>query len=231
MTSAKITVSAMALLAATSFSASAQGMMEDAPLYWSGALGVVAGTDFFGSVSVDNIGGNGSYDEAETEAGGLIRGAIGYALSEDTRFEIELAYRERDIGDSFTPDVIPAGLDSTGTLATTTLMLNGLHSAQLGQSDYRLYGGGGIGAAFMDVNFQRGDGTGFTLSEATYTNLASQLRVGTERDLPNGMTLFADYTLLAVMPEYEGFNTFAGDIDQELYMLNHEFAIGIRAEF
>ena len=69
------------------------------------------------------------------------------------------------------------------------------------------------------------------MSQGDYTSLAAQLRVGAERQLNNGVTVFTDYTYFHVADkDYTGFNTSLGaNTPQSFGSINsHEIAVGLR---
>ena len=111
-------------------------------------------------------------------------------------------------------------------------MVNGLYTMPIGSSDYVGYFGGGLGVAQVDVDLKRGPSNpNFVLSQGDYTSLAAQLRVGAERQLNNGVTVFTDYTYFHVADKnYTTFNSNSGANDpQSLGSINsHEIAVGLR---
>jgi opacity protein-like surface antigen len=68
------------------------------------------------------------------------------------------------------------------------------------------------------------------VSQGDYTSLAAQLRVGAERQLNNGVTVFTDYTYFHVADQnYLAFNTGFGAATQSFGSINsHEIAVGLR---
>jgi len=106
----------------------------------------------------------------------------------------------------------------------------------IGDEFERVSAGFGLGMASVDVDFRRGpDGLppGFQLIEGSFTAPAAQLRLGAERELANGMRVFADYTYLYVTEtEFDGYNDGLGDVEQIFSPLDsHEIAIGVRYGF
>ncbi|MCG3267361.1 outer membrane protein [Yoonia sp. I 8.24] len=242
-TPTKVSIAACAALLISSAPAFAGGLSNEIVEPEPMAPMAAAGSDYYFTGAIgSSVGGNfegylGSFDvEGTFDPSALVRLGAGYNISELFRVEVEVSYRRLAIGDEF--ERVSAGflLDSDGEAATTTFMLNGLYDIDLPTSTFDLYVGGGLGMASVDVDFRRGpDGLppGFQLIEGSFTAPAAQLRLGAERELANGMRVFADYTYLYVTEtEFDGYNDGLGDVEQIFSPLDsHEIAIGVRYGF
>ena len=217
-------IGAMMLLPQT---AVAQDSLPELDLYFSGAIGASVAGDYEGDLTtVSPFPIWGDFDTS-----GALRLAVGSTFGSSFRGEAELSYRDMQFADEFTSSTTGPG-DSVGNAAITALMVNGLYTMPVGSSDYVGYFGGGLGVAQVDVDFKRGPNLpNFVLSQGDYTSLAAQLRVGAERQLKNGVTVFTDYTYFHVArKDYTTFNTIQGaGAPQSFGSINsHEIAVGLR---
>lgn len=221
-------IGAMMLLPQT---AVAQDSLPELDLYFSGAIGASVAGDYEGDLDPGrNYPISGDFDTS-----GALRLAVGSTFGSSFRGEAELSYRDMQFADEFTDLANPAfsPIDSVGNAAITALMVNGLYTMPIGSSDYVGYFGGGLGVAQVDVDFKRGPSRPtFVLSQGDYTSLAAQLRVGAERQLNNGVTVFTDYTYFHVADkDYTSFNGLGGGsaATQSFGSINsHEIAVGLR---
>ena len=216
-------IGAMMLLPQT---AVAQDSLPELDLYFSGAIGASVAGDFEGDLDpTTSFPIWGDFDTS-----GALRLAVGSTFGSSFRGEAELSYRDMQFADEYTSTHGP--LDSVGNAAITALMVNGLYTMPVGSSDYVGYFGGGLGVAQVDVDFKRGPNLpNFVLSQGDYTSLAAQLRVGAERQLNNGVTVFTDYTYFHVADkDYTTFNTNSGANDSQSFgsINSHEIAVGLR---
>ena len=164
------------------------------------------------------------------DTSGVLRLAVGSTFGSSFRGEAELSYRDMQFADEF-EDPLSGPLDSVGNTAITALILNGLYTMPIGSSGYVGYFGGGLGVAQVDVDLKRGPSNPtFVLSQGDYTSLAAQLRVGAERQLNNGVTVFTDYTYFHVADKnYLAFNSITGVGTRSFGSINsHEIAVGLR---
>ena len=218
-------IGAMMLLPQT---AVAQDSLPELDLYFSGAIGASVAGDYEGDLDP-----NGTFRlpmRGDFDTSGALRLAVGSTFGSSFRGEAELSYRDMQFADEFVTVFGP--FDSVGNAAITALMVNGLYTMPIGSSGYVGYFGGGLGVAQVDVDFKRGpiDPT-HVLSQGDYTSLAAQLRVGAERQLNNGVTVFTDYTYFHVADkDYTTFNTdFGAGHAQSFESINsHEIAVGLR---
>ena len=218
-------IGAMMLLPQT---AVAQDSLPELDLYFSGAIGASVAGDYEGDLDPGrNYPISGDFDTS-----GALRLAVGSTFGSSFRGEAELSYRDMQFADEF-EDPLSGPLDSVGNTAITALILNGLYTMPIGSSGYVGYFGGGLGVAQVDVDFKRGPSRPtFVLSQGDYTSLAAQLRVGAERQLNNGVTVFTDYTYFHVADkDYTSFNGLGGGsaATQSFGSINsHEIAVGLR---
>ena len=217
-------IGAMMLLPQT---AVAQDSLPELDLYFSGAIGASVAGDFEGDLDP-----NGTFRlpmRGDFDTSGALRLAVGSTFGSSFRGEAELSYRDMQFADEVEDSIGP--LDSAGNAAITALMVNGLYTMPIGSSGYVGYFGGGLGVAQVDVDFKRGpDDPTHVLSQGDYTSLAAQLRVGAERQLNNGVTVFTDYTYFHVADkDYTTFNTDDPALPQSFGSINsHEIAVGLR---
>ncbi len=200
---------------------------QDNNFYVAGALGASIDGSFEG-----NWGGplgdlnptSGTFD-----SGAVARIGVGYGVLTNVRAEVELGYHALPISDEYTFSALP--FDSEGDAKTLSLMLNGLYDFDISVPGYSIYAGAGIGVAKTEVNIRRQ--SGFQLSEGTSVAPAAQLRLGVERELENGMNVFADYTYLYLKEtEFDGYNDAIGDADQIFSPIeSHDLMVGVRYGF
>jgi opacity protein-like surface antigen len=197
-------IGAMMLLPQT---AVAQDSLPELDLYFSGAIGASVAGDYEAELD-QNISPLPIWGDFDTS--GALRLAVGSTFGSSFRGEAELSYRDMQFADEFVSVAGP--IDSVGNAAITALMVNGLYTMPIGSSDYVGYFGGGLGVAQVDVDLKRGPNLpNFVVSQGDYTSLAAQLRVGAERQLNNGVTVFTDYTYFHVAnKDYTTFNTARG---------------------
>ena len=225
-------IGAMMLLPQT---AVAQDSLPELDLYFSGAIGASVAGDYEGDLNP-----NGTFRlpmRGDFDTSGALRLAVGSTFGSSFRGEAELSYRDMQFADETERQFANetegqfATLDSAGNAAITALMVNGLYTMPIGSSDYVGYFGGGLGVAQVDVDLKRGPSApNFVLSQGDYTSLAAQLRVGAERQLNNGVTVFTDYTYFHVADKnYTTFNTDDPALPQSFGSINsHEIAVGLR---
>ena len=216
-------IGAMMLLPQT---AVAQDSLPELDLYFSGAIGASVAGDYEGDLTtVSPFPIWGDFDTS-----GALRLAVGSTFGSSFRGEAELSYRDMQFADE--AGVSGEILDSVGNAAITALMVNGLYTMPIGSSGYVGYFGGGLGVAQVDVDFKRGPSMPtWVLSQGDYTSLAAQLRVGAERQLNNGVTVFTDYTYFHVADkDYTGVNglSSAGTLQSFESINSHEIAVGLR---
>lgn len=198
---------------------------EAGEFYGQAAIGAILPTDLSGDINTAASTPTTRFDDAETQIGTAFRGALGYQVTDRFRTEIELAYQAREPG-----DFVAGTTDIQGRINTTSLMLSGYYVAPVGDSGFRVYTGAGLGLAHVDLNVSRA--SGFVVSDNTSIRTAGQIRFGLERDVSDSMTLFADYTAFMTLDDsYTGFNSLAGNTAQELELLNHSVALGVRFDF
>jgi hypothetical protein len=217
-------IGAMMLLPQT---AVAQDSLPELDLYFSGAIGASVAGDYEGDLNPNGTFRLPMWGDFDTS--GALRLAVGSTFGSSFRGEAELSYRDMQFADEFVSVAGPA--DSVGNAAITALMVNGLYTMPIGSSGYVGYFGGGLGVAQVDVDFKRGPNSpNFVLSQGDFTSLAAQLRVGAERQLNNGVTVFTDYTYFHVADQnYLAFNTGFGAATQSFGSINsHEIAVGLR---
>ncbi len=214
-------VVALLLLSQTAL---AQDSVSGLGLYFSGALGASVHGDFVGSSDATN-GVSGDFDTS-----GLMRIAVGGQLGSSFRAEAEYSYRSLQYDDTFEFGTGPSVLNSNGGVTVSSLKVNGLYDIPLGATEYVAYVGGGLGVAEVDVDLASDSGA---VVNGAYTGLASQVRVGVERGLSNGMSVFADYTFFRVNEQgFNGFNIAGGAVEQAFGPINsHELAVGLRLQF
>ena len=215
-------IGAMMLLPQT---AVAQDSLPELDLYFSGAIGASVAGDFEGDLT-----GNSTLPFwGDFDTSGALRLAVGSTFGSSFRGEAELSYRDMQFADEI--QEVNQSRDSVGNAAITALMVNGLYTMPVGSSDYVGYFGGGLGVAQVDVDLKRGKGEpNFVLSQGDYTSLAAQLRVGAERQLNNGVTVFTDYTYFHVADQnYLAFSSGFGAATQSFGSINsHEIGVGLR---
>ena len=219
-------IGAMMLLPQT---AVAQDSLPELDLYFSGAIGASVAGDYEGDLNP-----NGTFRlpmRGDFDTSGALRLAVGSTFGSSFRGEAELSYRDMQFADEFTSSA-NGPEDSVGNAAITALMVNGLYTMPIGSSGYVGYFGGGLGVAQVDVDLKRGPSApNFVLSQGDYTSLAAQLRVGAERQLNNGVTVFTDYTYFHVADkDYTSFNTGFGAANPQSFgsINSHEIAVGLR---
>ena len=217
-------IGAMMLLPQT---AVAQDSLPELDLYFSGAIGASVAGDFEAELD-QNISPFPIWGDFDTS--GALRLAVGSTFGSSFRGEAELSYRDMQFADEWY--WADGANDAVGNAAITALMVNGLYTMPIGSSDYVGYFGGGLGVAQVDVDLKRGPNLpNFVMSQGDYTSLAAQLRVGAERQLKNGVTVFTDYTYFHVArKDYTTFNTIQGaGAPQSFGSINsHEIAVGLR---
>ncbi|WP_342070617.1 outer membrane protein [Yoonia algicola] len=203
--------------------ATAQNDQNSANAYFTGAIGASVAGFFEGDIG-DGSDSSGDFD---LSAGGRI--AVGYTLFKDIRTEAELAYRRLNFADEFDND--QNVVQSEGNVAVTTFLVNAIYDFDSIVPNYDIYFGAGLGIANVDVGFNRD--ADFELIRGDYTAGAGQFRLGAERELANGMRLFADYTYLYMAEAtFDGFITAEGDTEQSFGAFDsHEWAIGLRVRF
>ena len=216
-------IGAMMLLPQT---AVAQDSLPELDLYFSGAIGASVAGDYELDLDQDRA----FLKWGDFDTSGALRLAVGSTFGSSFRGEAELSYRDMQFADEVEDSIGP--LDSAGNAAITALMVNGLYTMPIGSSGYVGYFGGGLGVAQVDVDLKRGPSNPtFVLSQGDYTSLAAQLRVGAERQLNNGVTVFTDYTYFHVArKDYTTFNTLSGADDPQSFgsINSHEIAVGLR---
>jgi hypothetical protein len=218
-------IGAMMLLPQT---AVAQDSLPELDLYFSGAIGASVAGDYEGDLNQSLTASRPIWGDFDTS--GALRLAVGSTFGSSFRGEAELSYRDMQFADEI--QEVNQSRDSVGNAAITALMVNGLYTMPIGSSDYVGYFGGGLGVAQVDVDLKRGPNLpNFVISQGDYTSLAAQLRVGAERQLNNGVTVFTDYTYFHVADQnYLTFNTLSGADDPQSFgsINSHEIAVGLR---
>ncbi len=211
--------------------AMAQDSVPWLDLYVSGAAGASISSSFEGN---NEAPGQSLPFSGDFEAAGLVRIAVGNSFGSAIRAEVEMSYR----GFEFEDNIIGSSgnpIDSAGSARTTALMVNALYDIPLGTSPYSIYVGGGLGTARVEVDLRRGPSNPtFVLTEGDFTALAGQLRLGAERELNNGMTVFADYSYFQVSEQrYTTFNSAGVTFFEQDFgpIQSHELGIGIRMQF
>lgn len=212
--------------------APAAASAQSGDIYISGALGYSIGSEVGIDVELDDAFDTVFLFEPTEAVAGRI--GIGYAFSDVVRAEIEASFRTLEIEDMFSINT-GGESDSTGEADIATFMLSGYYDFEIPSVDVlTLYVGAGVGAAVIDHDFQRGpDNPGFVLSQASFTTLAGQLRIGAAYELSDSVSLFADYTYIYIgESEHEGFNTVVGDATQRFDATHvNEIALGVRFRF
>lgn len=224
------------LLTATASLAMAPAAHAYEGLY--GAIG--AGLSYFGyenDVSNDSVAAPGPviFDtDSDYDNGIGVYAALGAALGNGVRTEIEYSYRNADF-DQLDPypgfNGIPSG-SITGDTRIHALMLNVLYDFTSG--GFRPYVGAGIGLGRVSHQIAGVDpGTGFSLSYAdTENNVAYQGIAGVAIDLTEGLALDLSYRYFDMISnEYAGalVNGVASDIKAEAS--SHNFFAGLRWNF
>ena len=216
-------IGAMMLLPQT---AVAQDSLPELDLYFSGAIGASVAGDYELDLDQDRA----FLKWGDFDTSGALRLAVGSTFGSSFRGEAELSYRDMQFADEVEDSI--GILDSVGNAAITALMVNGLYTMPIGSSGYVGYFGGGLGVAQVDVDLRRGPTLpSWVMSQGDYTSLAAQLRVGAERQLNNGVTVFTDYTYFHVArKDYTTFNTLSGADDSQSFgsINSHEIAVGLR---
>ncbi|WP_419913511.1 outer membrane protein [Hoeflea sp.] len=149
-------------------------------LYVSGAIGAV----FTPEQTRVSPGATFLYD---FDTGYAIQGAVGLELPYNLRTEAELTYRSNDLDNDFV-SVGVGTLDSTGDLDVTTIMANLIYDYEIGNG-FAVFAGGGIGAAYLDINFARGPGgfpPGFVLDRGNDWRFAYQFIGGASYEFRPG---------------------------------------------
>ncbi len=129
----------------------------------------------------------------------MLKLAIGIdGLPYGLRAELEVAHRRNDLDNDFF--VVGLGSrDSRGDLTATTVMANVLYDFELAPS-FDVYVGGGLGVAFVDVDFRRGPTVpNFTLARGDYAAFAYQAIVGASYEIVDDVSLFAQYAYTAAL--------------------------------
>ena len=174
-------------------------------------------SDAFSAVGFDDV-------ELSFDTGWLIEGAFGYAHESGLRGELALGYREND-ADEFEGEFLgsSASLDADGTLDVITTMGNIYYDFNLGTyggatgalANLVPFIGGGIGAAFMDIDDDSADDDD--------TVFAWQVTAGLAYHFTPNVAGTVSYAYFSTSdPEFE---------DAEIEYDSHNALVGIRYTF
>lgn len=187
----------------------------------------------FGGVSfLDNVETNYDYigendgNEADTDTGFIVGGAVGTHITDDIRVELEVAYSENDVNSiRFTDDDQDANYDGEGSFDILTFMANLWYDVPLSDS-INPYIGGGVGLAIVDGETTYSpDNTAYDSTEVAF---AFQVGAGLRLDVSDNITLDVGYRLRGIDGPSFGNSVFpnSGDYEADL-MISHNVIAGV----
>lgn len=177
------------------------------------------GAAWIDELSSDDLAGLGFANEVEFDTGHTAHLALGTYV-ERLRFETELGYIAADI-DRFTVNGADLGID--GDVRAITGMINAYYDIPIHRVVHG-YIGGGLGAAYVELDAAATLGPGVTISDDEETVLAYQAMAGLGFRLSDTVTLTTGYRFWTTDdPEFD-----AGEFDApEVHMAE----IGLRFDF
>jgi len=203
------------------------------PLGWYVSL--FGGASWLDDVKTDYEDDNIGYgNEADTDVGFIIGGAVGTHLTEDIRVELEVAYSENDTDDEVIfedADGSHTTYDGHADYSFLTFMGNIWYDIPLSE-ELKPYVGGGAGVAIVDGEFGY-DGEPDDRYDSSEVTFAFQVGAGLRWAVLENVTLDVGYRLRGIDgPDFEHTDVTSGlsDFDAD-WMWSHNVIAGITFGF
>ncbi len=165
---------------------SGAALADDSGWYLKGAVGYnnMSGFNIQETETVPGFPQGRVERNLETKDGYMLNGVLGYAVSENVAFEVDIAYRNNDVKRDRGPKI-------DGEMAVTTFLANLVYSFK-NSTAFTPFIGAGLGVANTDFSFQRNLGK----TSGDGWSASGQLLGGVSWDINDSISLYGQYQLV-----------------------------------